>query len=55
MRASQKPKRRKPKTNRTRAYASQWLSMAKHNLVNMVAVTAVSAAVLLILVAAKHF
>jgi hypothetical protein len=29
--------------------------MAKHNLVNMVAVTAVSAAVLLILVAAKHF
>ena len=31
------------------------LSMAEHNLVNMVAVTAVSGAVLLALLAAKHF
>jgi len=54
MQASQKPKRKK-KTNRTRTSMSQWLSMATHNLVNMVTVTAVSAAVLLILVAARHF
>jgi hypothetical protein len=37
MRASQKPKRKKAKTNRTLAYVSQALSMATHNLVNMVA------------------
>jgi len=54
MRASQKPKRKK-KTNRTRASTSQSLSMATHNLVNMVAITAVSGAVLLALLAAKRF
>ncbi len=55
MRASQKSKRKKAKTNRTLACVSSTLSMAKHNLVNMVAVTAVSGAVLLALLAAKHF
>ena len=34
---------------------SSALSMAKHNLINMVAITAVSGAVLLALLAAKHF
>jgi len=48
MRASQKSKRKKAKANRT-------LSMAAHNLINMVAITAVSGAVLLALLAAKHF
>jgi hypothetical protein len=55
MRASQNPKRKKAKTNRTLAYVSQALSMATHNLVNMVAITAVSGAVLLGLLADKHF
>ena len=55
MRASQKSKRKKAKTNRTLACMSSTLSMAKHNLVNMVAITAVSGAVLLALLAAKHF
>ena len=55
MRASQKSKRRKAKTNRTLAGVSATLSMAKHNLVNMVAITAVSGAVLLALLAARHF
>ena len=55
MRASQKSKRKKAKTNRTLACMSSTLSMAKHNLVNMVAITAVSGAVLLTMLAAKHF
>ena len=55
MRASQKSKRKKAKTNRTFPYASSTLSMATHNLVNIVAFTAVSGAVLLVLMAAKHF
>ena len=55
MRASQKSKRKKAKANRTFAYASSTLSMATHNLVNMVAFTAVSGAVLLVLLAASHF
>ena len=55
MRASQKPKRKKAKSNRTLAYVSQVQSMATHNLVNMVAITAVSGAVLLALLAATHF
>ena len=55
MRAPHKPTRKKPKTNRTLAYVTQALSMATHNLVNMVTVTAASAAVLLILVTARHF
>ena len=55
MRASQKSKRKKAKANRTFAHGSSTLSMAAHNLFNMVAVTAVSGAVLLTLLAAKHF
>jgi hypothetical protein len=49
MRASQKSKRKKAKANRALAYVSSTLSMARHNLVNMVAITAVSGAVLLAL------
>ena len=55
MRASQKSKRKKAKANRTPAYVSSTLSMATHNLVNVVAITAVSGMVLLALLAAKHF
>ncbi len=54
MRASQKSKRKKAKTNRTSAYMSSTLSMATHNLINMVAITAVSGAALLVLLAAKQ-
>ena len=55
MRALQKSKRKKAKANRTPAYVSSTLSMATHNLVNVVAITAVSGMVLLALLAAKHF
>ena len=55
MRASQKSRRKKAKANRTPAYVSSTLSMATHNLVNVVAITAVSGVVLLALLAAKHF
>jgi hypothetical protein len=55
MRSSQNSKRKKAKANRTFAHGSSTLSMAAHNLFNMVAVTAVSGAVLLTLLAAKHF
>ena len=55
MRASQKSKRKKAKANRTLGYVSSTLSMATHSLVNMVAVTSVSGAVLLTLLAAKRF
>ena len=54
MRASQKSKRNKAKANRTPAYVSSTLSMATHSLVNMVAITAVSGAALLALLAAKQ-
>jgi len=54
MRASQKLKRKSPKAKRTFAHGSSTLSIAKHNLLNMVALTAVSGAVLLALLAAKH-
>jgi hypothetical protein len=54
-RASQKSKRKKTKANRTFAYVSSTLSLATHNLINMVAITAVSGAVLLVLLAAKRF
>jgi hypothetical protein len=40
--------------NLTPAYVSSTLSMATRNLINMVAVTAVSGAVLLGLLAARH-
>jgi hypothetical protein len=55
MRAPQKSKRKKAKPKRTLAYVSSTLSMATHNLVNMVAMTAVTGAVLLALLAARHF
>jgi hypothetical protein len=55
MRTSQKSKRRKAKANRTLAYVSSTLSMATRNLVNMVAITAVSGVVLLALLAARRF
>ena len=53
MRASQKSKRKKAKANRTLAYVSLTLSMVTHNLVNMVAITVVSGAILLTLLAAR--
>jgi membrane protein required for beta-lactamase induction len=49
MRASQKSKRKEAKANRST------LSMATHNLVNMVAITAVSGVVLLALLAVRRF
>ena len=52
MRASQKSKRKK--ANQTFAHGSSTLSMAKHSLINMVAITAVSGAVLLALLAARR-
>jgi hypothetical protein len=55
MRASQKSKRKKVKANRTLAYVSATLSMATRNLFSMVAITAVSGAVLLGLLAARRF
>ena len=51
----QKLRRKKGKMNLTPAYVSSTLSMATRNLINMVAVTAVSGAVLLGLLAARHF
>ena len=54
MRASQKSKRKKTKANRTPAYVSSTLSMATHSLVNVVAITAVSGAALLALLAARN-
>jgi len=54
MRTSQKSKRKKSKANRTLACVSSTLLMARHNLVNMVAVIAVSGAVLLALLAARR-
>ena len=41
--------------NLTPAYVSSTLSMATRNLINMVAVTTVAGAVLLGLLAARHF
>jgi hypothetical protein len=55
MRASQKTKRKRAKASRTLAHVSSTLSTATHNLINMVATTAVSGAVLLALLAAKRF
>ncbi len=53
-----KPKKktgRKPKSNQGAIQAASTISMATQNLINMVAVTTVSGAVLLGLLAAKHF
>ena len=55
MRTSQKSKRKKAKARRTRTHVSSALSMVTHNLVNMVAITAVSGAVLLALPVARRF
>jgi hypothetical protein len=55
MRTSQKSRRKKVRANRTLSYVSSTMSMATHNLVNMVAVTAVSGMVVLALLAARHF
>jgi len=55
MRTSQKLKRKKAKANRTLAYVTSTLSMARDNLVNMVVITTVSGAVLLALLAARRF
>ena len=55
MRASQKSKRKRAKANRAFAHVSSTLSVATYSLVNMVAVTSVSGAVLLTLLAAKRF
>ena len=51
----EKSERKKAKTNRTFAHTSSTLSMAARNLINMVATTAVSGAVLLALLVARHF
>jgi ketopantoate hydroxymethyltransferase len=52
---SQRPKRKKSKTTSRSAYAASTLAVARQNLINMVAVSAVSGTVLLGLLAAKHF
>ena len=52
---AQKSKRKKAKANRTQSYLSSTLSMARQSLFNAVAITAVSGAVLLALLAAQHF
>ena len=51
----QKPTRKKVKANLTPAHVFSTLSMATRNLINMVVVTAFSGAVLLGLLAARHF
>jgi hypothetical protein len=53
--ARQKPKRKKSKAGWGPAYAAATISVATKNLINMVAVFAVSGTVLLGLLAAKHF
>ena len=50
-----KAKRKPSKPSRSPAYAASTLSMAAQNLINMVIVSAVSGAVLLGLLAARHF
>jgi hypothetical protein len=52
---SQKPKRKKSKTSPPPAYTASTISVVTQNLINMVAVFAVSGAVLLGLLAARHF
>jgi hypothetical protein len=51
----QKAKRKNSKTSPPSSYAASMALMATHNLINMVAVSAVSGAVLLGLLAVKHF
>jgi hypothetical protein len=51
----QKAKRKKPKASPPPVHATSTLSVVTQNLLNMVAVSAVSGTVLLGLLAAKHF
>jgi hypothetical protein len=53
--APHKAKRRPSKPAAAPAYPASTLSMATHNLINMVIVAAVSGAALLTLIAVKHF
>jgi len=53
--APHKAERRPSKPAAAPAYPASTLSMATHNLINMVIVAAVSGAVLLTLIAVKHF
>jgi hypothetical protein len=53
--APQKAKHRKPRPGPPPVDAASTLSVARQNLINMVAVTAVSGTVLLGLLAASHF
>ena len=57
MAAKTTPKRtnKKSRSNRAAVQTASAISMATQNLINMVAVTVVSGAVLLGLLAAKHF
>ena len=55
MRASQKSKRKKTRSNGALANVSSTLSMTVYGLVNMVATSAASGAVLLALLAARRF
>jgi len=55
MRASQKSKRKKARSNGALASVSSALSMTVYGLVNMVATSAASGAVLLALLAARRF
>jgi hypothetical protein len=50
-----KPKRKNAKSNLLQRNTASMVSMATQNLVNMVAVMSVSGAVLLTLLAARHF
>jgi hypothetical protein len=54
-RTSSKPKRKTAKATAPPSPATSVLAMATHNVVNMVVVTAISGAVLLTLLAIKHF
>jgi hypothetical protein len=51
----QKQKQKKSTTDRSPAYPASTISVVTQNLINMVAVCAVSGTVLLGLLAAKHF
>ena len=55
MRASQKSSAKRQRRTGRSAHASSTLSLATHNLINMVATTSVSGAVLLALLAEKRF
>jgi len=52
---TQKPKRKKSRASQSPAYAASTISVATQNLINMVAVCAVSGTVLLGLLAVRHF